>query len=74
MRLFLVLYMVAEKSSKNLSYPFHSLLFWCKIVKKRECSAPLWSFNFLAKLMRAANCVWFCLNLFCRDVNEGQSI
>ena len=35
------------------------------------CSAPLWSFNFLSKLMQAANCVRFCLNLFCREVHKG---
>ena len=30
-----------------------------------------WSFNFLSKLMRAANCVLFCLNPFCPEVNDG---
>ena len=34
--------------------------------KKRECSASLWS-----KLMRAANCVRFCLNSLCLEVHEG---
>ena len=44
-------------------------------MKRGECSALLWSFDFLSKLMRAANYVcfknWFCLNLFCRRVHEG---
>ena len=33
--------------------------------------AQLWSFNFLSKLMRAANCVRLCLNPFCYAVHEG---
>ena len=36
-----------------------------------ECSAPLWSFNFISKLMRAANFERFCPNPFCREVHEG---
>ena len=47
------------------------MLVWCKIAKEGECSAPLWPFNFLSKLMRAANCVRFCQNHFCREVHEG---
>ena len=47
------------------------MLLWCKIVKKGGCSTPLWSFNFLPKLMGAANCVRFCLNPFCPEVHEG---
>ena len=39
-----------------------------KIAKKGEFSAPLWFFNFLPKLMRAANCAPFCLKPFCREV------
>ena len=35
------------------------------------CSAPFWTFNFLSKLMRAASCVRFCLNPFCREVHDG---
>ena len=27
---------------------FHSVLLWCKIKKKKDCSVPLWSFNVLA--------------------------
>ena len=27
-------------------------------------------FNFLSKLLRAANYVWFCLNPFCHQVHE----
>ena len=27
---------------------FHSVLLWCKVAKKGECSVPLWSFNFLS--------------------------
>ena len=34
----------------------------------------LWSFNFLYKMMQAANCVQFCLNPFCCKLYEGQSI
>ena len=44
-----------QNRQKNLSLPFGA--FRCKIAIKGECSAPLWSFNFLSKLMRAANCV-----------------
>ena len=63
MRVFLVLYMESEKKSpKN---PKFSIL-CCKVAKKVECSAPLWSFNFLSKLMQAANCVPLCLDPFCR--------
>ena len=40
-------------------------------MKKGECSAPLWSFNFVSKGRPAANCVRFCLNPFCREVYEG---
>ena len=39
------------------------------LAKKGKCSAPLWSFNFLSKLMRGANCVRFCPHPFCREVN-----
>ena len=53
---------------------FLSVLLLCKIAKKGKCSAPFWSFNFLAKLMRAANCVRSYLNPFCHEVNKGQSI
>ena len=66
MMLFPVMYMEAEKIA------FHSVLLSCKIPKILECSAPLWSFNFFSKLMRAANCVQFYLNLFCPEVNEGS--
>ena len=45
---------------------FHSVLLWCKIAKKGECSALLWSFNFLSKLMPAANCI-----LLIFEVDEG---
>ena len=39
--------------------------------KKGECSAPLWSFNSLSKLMQAANCVRFSQNPICPGVHEG---
>ena len=42
-----------------------------KITKKGECSALLWSINFLSKLMQAANCVRFNQNPFCPEVHEG---
>ena len=66
----LVLYIEAEKNHLKQT-AFHSLLLWCKVTKKGECSALLWSFNFVSKLIRAANCVRFCLNPFCREVHEG---
>ena len=47
------------------------MLLWCKIAEKGECSAPLSCFNFLSKPMRAVNCVLFCLNPFCLEVNDG---
>ena len=40
--------------------------------KKGECSAPFWSFNILSILMRASNCVRFCLNPFCREIKTIQ--
>ena len=58
----MILYMEAEKN--RIKHVFYSVLVWCKI-------APLWSFNFLSKLMRAAKCVWFSLNPFCDEVHEG---
>ena len=41
------------------------MLLLCKIAKKGECNAPLWSFNFLS---------WCELKMvypFCRKVHEG---
>ena len=49
MRLCPVLYMETEISPKTVS--FHPVLLWCNIAIKGECSAPLWSFNFVSKLM-----------------------
>ena len=63
MRLFPVLYIEAENNClKTVSFPFSD--FKTKIAKKGECrKALLWSFNLLSKLMRAANCVRFCLSI-----------
>ena len=59
--------MEAAKNCLKMQF-FYLVLLWCKIRKKGECSAPLWSFNFQSKLIPAANCVRFCLNLFCHEV------
>ena len=39
--------------------------------KEGECSALLWSFNFLSKIMQAANCMWFYQNPFCHELHKG---
>ena len=50
MRVFPVLYMEAEKNRlKPVSFPFRA--FMVQNSEKGECSAPLWSFNFLSKLI-----------------------
>ena len=65
-----VLYIEAEKKlPKNTKFSIRCFK-RCKIVKKGECSAPLWSFNLLSKLMPLANCVQFSKNPFCRAVHE----
>ena len=67
MRLFPVLYVEVKKCLKTEIFFLSVLLqLWCKLAKTRECSAPLWSYNSLSKLMRAANCVRFC----CHGVHE----
>ena len=68
MRVFPVLYMKAEKNRLKTGHVFRSVLLW---YKKRGCSARLWSFNFLSKLVQAANCARFCLNPFSCEVHEG---
>ena len=46
---------------------FHSVLLWCKLVKKGEYSALLWSLtSYLSWCeLQFINCVWFC------QVHEG---
>ena len=70
MSVFPVLYMVAENNCLKQRV-FHSILIQCNIAKNGECSAPLWSFNFLSMLKGAANCVRFCLNPFCHEVHKS---
>ena len=65
MSVFPILHMEAEKTPKKVGFPFGAFM-----VQNEECSARLWSFNFLSKLIRAANCVRLCQNSFCREVKS----
>ena len=53
-------------------HKFYIRCFYCvKKGKKGECSAWLWSFNFLSRLTRAANGEQFRQDHFCREVHQG---
>ena len=63
--------MEAEKSPKNLSFPFGALIINVKSSDKPDIVVlrPVFFFNFLCKLVR----VRFCLNHFCIHVPKVVS-